>query len=180
MRMEVLQLSDSHGWKARPGHRILVLDRGAVRFDFPRDWTVCFKSNYVYLLDGEPSNETCALAVSFRRVSGIAAYTPLPGVLQESVRQGPGPAEVCGPPVRFRRWPLEGVWLETRNSERSPEARSYSCLARAGCTIAFMTFDFRMQDQTRLCPVWNTVLDTLTVGEYVDDPVTGRKREQRG
>ena len=33
-------LEPGHGWRARPGHRILIVDNGAVRFDFPKEWTL--------------------------------------------------------------------------------------------------------------------------------------------
>lgn len=37
---EVYELPERHGWIATPGHKILVLDRGAVLLEFPADCIV--------------------------------------------------------------------------------------------------------------------------------------------
>ena len=36
-----LRLKDRHGWKSKPGYGICVLDRGAIRFDYPA-WQAAF------------------------------------------------------------------------------------------------------------------------------------------
>ena len=33
-------LSDKHRWKAKPGNKIFVINRGAVHFEHPGDWVV--------------------------------------------------------------------------------------------------------------------------------------------
>jgi hypothetical protein len=35
-----LGLDAAHSWRARPGNKILLLDRGAARFEFPERWVV--------------------------------------------------------------------------------------------------------------------------------------------
>ena len=37
---EELELKKSHGWRHKPGKRIFVADRGALRLEFPEDWVV--------------------------------------------------------------------------------------------------------------------------------------------
>jgi len=82
----------------------------------------------------------------------------------------------------FFRPPLEAVWAEMRvlDSEERREICTRLCLARADCTQALVIFDFRPEDELTLYPVWNTLLATLSVGDYLEDPATGRRRAKRG
>ena len=36
--MQSFDLPENHGWKAKPGNRIFVADRGAMRFEVPNTW----------------------------------------------------------------------------------------------------------------------------------------------
>ena len=49
--MRVVQLQSGHHWKASPGCRILLIDSGAVRFDYPSKWVVRPTAKYVFLID---------------------------------------------------------------------------------------------------------------------------------
>jgi hypothetical protein len=46
-KKQSLRLKDRHGWKSRPGYAICVLDRGAIRFDYPDGWDVSADSGQV-------------------------------------------------------------------------------------------------------------------------------------
>ncbi|HEY9649388.1 MAG TPA: hypothetical protein V6C95_01910, partial [Coleofasciculaceae cyanobacterium] len=35
---QTLELKENHNWKSKPGTRIFVAGRGALRFDVPEDW----------------------------------------------------------------------------------------------------------------------------------------------
>src|SRR6266850_1207208 len=63
-----LELKRNHGWKAKPGHAICVLDRGAVRFEFRRNWIVKQGRDSVQVHDCEPPDDNCVLGVSHFRV----------------------------------------------------------------------------------------------------------------
>src|SRR5262249_3902753 len=85
-------------------------------------------------------------------------------------------------PMSFIRPPVEGAWIQMRVADpvHQRETLTRICLARADCTQALMIFDFEPEDESTLHPVWTTLLATLTVGDYIDDPTTGQRRAQRG
>jgi hypothetical protein len=182
MKMHVTQLGPNHKWKAKPGCRILVLNRGAVRFEFPKDWMVCGASRYVCLIDRLPPDDSCSLMVSCRQIPFRATILYLPGLLQEITSDEARRATRRGHVVRLFRPPLEAAWLETRfiQDEHGTEACTRVCLARANCTQAIFVLDFWPEDEMRIYPVWKTLLETLTIGDYLEDPATGRRREKRG
>ena len=37
---KIFKLPQNHGWTARPGNKIVVADRGALRFEIPQNWVV--------------------------------------------------------------------------------------------------------------------------------------------
>ena len=64
-----LQLSEAHGWHARPGCKIFVADRGVVRFDFPEDWVVIpEETGTIKFHDRPPPDDDCTLALSVLRL----------------------------------------------------------------------------------------------------------------
>jgi hypothetical protein len=66
-----IKLRRKHTWKATPGCRIFVADRGAVRFDIPQDWVVVPDSDCIKLHDKAPPDDDCVLAVSYMRLPPI-------------------------------------------------------------------------------------------------------------
>jgi hypothetical protein len=171
-------------WKARPGYRILIMDCGAVRFDFPNDWLARVDSEYVRIIDREPPNDRCGLMVSSRQLSLRMADFPIRQLLQEVTN-----SHSVERPIVYResvichfRPPLEAAWRQMRFVDpfRRREACTRVCLARGGRTLATVVFDFWPEDEKRLHEPWTTFLDTLAVGDYLEDPITGRRRERRG
>jgi hypothetical protein len=55
------------------------------------------------------------------------------------------------------------------------EAISRVCIGRRKLVQCLITFDFWLADLGRCDPVWNTVLETLTLAEFIVDPTTGIK-----
>jgi hypothetical protein len=184
MKAFVIQPDPTGTWKARPGYRILIMGCGAVRFDFPKDWLAGLDSKYLRIVDREPPNDRCSLLVSYRMISPGVAGFPIRDLLQE-VTTEKSPERVMldrGPITTLFRQPMEAAWRQMRFIDpRQPEdSRTRVCLARGGRTLATIVFDFWAKDETRVHEMWNVLLDTLAVGDYVDDPATGRRREQRG
>jgi hypothetical protein len=173
-----------HSWKAKPGCRILVIDGGAVRFDFPRDWIASADSKYIRIVDREPPDDRCGLMVSSRRISDATSAIPIDHVLGEATRieTEERPIVHRGPVFSIIRPPLEGAWIQMRFRDRvqNREACTRICLACGGRTLATIVFDFWPEDECRVHFAWATLLETLAVGDYIDDPLTGRRREQRG
>jgi len=180
--MYAVQLNPGHGWKAAPGCRILVIDGGAVRFDFPADWTVVSTPKYVVLVDQAPPHNRTLLAVAWRRFPITAWGIPLLPLVSEAAMAESREVLHRDEPMSFIRPPVEGAWIQMRVADpvHQREMLTRICLARADCTQALMIFDFWPEDESTLHSVWTTLLATLTVGDYIDDPRTGRRRAQRG
>src|SRR5215468_4170437 len=82
--IRALEISGGHHWKVQPGNRILVIDNGALRFDFPKEWTVYSGPDYVYLLDRVPGY-SCVLSFSARLVPAAVAAIPLSLYMKEII-----------------------------------------------------------------------------------------------
>jgi hypothetical protein len=87
-----------------------------------------------------------------------------------------------GPIHQIFRPPLEAAWRQMYFEEpvRHREACTRLCLGRGGLTLATIVFDFWPEDELQFYSAWNNLLETLAVGDYIEDPTTGRKREKRG
>jgi hypothetical protein len=184
MKNFVIYPDQTGRWKARPGYRVLVMDRGAVRFDFPQDWLASLDSKYIRIVDREPPSDRCSLLVSCRWISPGVAGFPIRELLHEvTLDDNPErPIVYRGPITTLYRQPMEAAWRQMcfiDNLQRQ-DARTRVCLARGGRTLATIVFDFWAKDEARLHDMWTVLLDTLAVGDYIDDLATGRKREQRG
>src|SRR5437762_10358565 len=55
------KLAPDHGYRARPGSKVFVIDRGAVRFDLPGEWSVTPKEGSCVLKTPE---DDCLLEIS--------------------------------------------------------------------------------------------------------------------
>jgi hypothetical protein len=186
--MDVFQLAPNHVWKAAPGCRILVVDNGGVRCDIPYEWIVYSPRRHVFVIDRFPPDSRSLLAISCKRLPAEVMAFPLPSILREWVNGEDRRIIECGEAIRFHRWPLEVAWLQLRVREEPRPGEKFGreekctrvCVARADCTQALLVFDFHPEDETALAPVWQTLMETLAVGDYIADPTTGRKRMRRG
>jgi hypothetical protein len=184
MKAFVVQNELDSKWKARPGYRILVIDRGAVRFDFPNSWIAGIDSKYVRIIDREPPDDRCGVMVSCRRISLRVTEMPMMELLREVTSENleDRPTKSRGPIIGVYRPPLEAAWRQMRFIDRlqQREACTRVCLARGGRTLATIVFDFWPEDELSLHEAWMVLLQTLTVGDYLEDPASGRRREKRG
>jgi hypothetical protein len=171
-------------WIARPGYRILIMDQGAARFDFPKDWLAGLDSKYVRIVDRDPPDDRCSLLVSCRTISPLVAGFPVRELLREVTAEDSRDRRVLdrGPIITMYRHPMEAAWRQMQFVDplQRQDARTRVCLARGGRTLATIAFDFWAKDEVRFHEMWTTLLETLAVGDYLENPATGRKREQRG
>ena len=174
-----LRLKENHGWRSKPGYQIFVAERGAVRFDFPQGWVIKPEAGPIKLHDREPPDDTCVLQMSlFRTPPGIDwTELPLAPLLAGAMKDDPDDGDVIerGEIQHVKRSDLEYAWRETRHTDPNEhrEARSRSCLARGSDIHVLLTLDFWPEDAERLEPVWNEVLRSLRLGQYVADPTVG-------
>jgi hypothetical protein len=178
---EVYELPKDHGWVAAPGHKILVLDRGAVLLEYPDSWFVELGTQQTDIRDGPTAEaSTCVLAVSHLRLPPVDwSGLPLSRLLLEAVEGDDQDRIDIGPVTATRREGLELAWTEMRvvDPGEHREARSRMCLARGNGLQCLITFAFWPEDAARWGPVWDHVLRSLRLGARVEDPTRGRRIE---
>lgn len=171
-----LKLQPNHTWTAKKGYQVIVLDRGAVRFQFPRKWVVIPDEDSLKIYDRRPPNDDCILAVSYMRIP-IVDWTGLPvSKLVEVANEGDErPIYEWGEIHEARRGDIEYAWRETRfvDPTENREAFSRMCIARKGVVQALITFDFWESDAPRLLPVWDAVIESIELNDYIADPTKG-------
>jgi hypothetical protein len=180
--VRAIQLQSGHSWKAAPGCRILLIDGGAVRFDYPSEWVVRATPKYVFVIDRYPPDDRCLLAVSWRRIPIRALGISTAALLDRLAPFETRPAGYRGETLQVFRPPMEAAWTETRFIEPiyGGEVSTRMCVARADCTQAVFLLDYRAGTEVVVDTVWKTLLDSLVVGEYIEDFRTGRKHAKRG
>ena len=174
------KLRESHRWKAKPGYKIFVADRGAVRFDYPGDWVVLPGDDSIRLYDRQPPDDNCLLQISVIYLPLEIDWSDLPltHLLGEALKGDDREILARGPIHHVRRPDLELAWTEYRflDTNEQREALSRACLARGSSIQPFITLDFWPEDAERLQPIWDEVLRSLRLGEYVKDPTRGPGR----
>jgi hypothetical protein len=179
MSVEKFKLKDNHTWKSKPGYSICVLDRGAVRFDYPTTWVLETKDGAVLLHDREPSIESCDLGVSiFRMPAEMIAELSLEDMLLSSLGSERKPYQQSE--IRsVLRGDLEIAWLEQRyvESGQNRDARFRVALARGPLAgqpvICLISMNYWSDRASGLERVWEEVLRTLVLGMHVADPTAG-------
>jgi hypothetical protein len=174
---ETLKLTPDHSWRAKPGYQILVLDRGTIRFDIPEGWVVAPGEGALEARNRPYPDDTCLIQVTLLPFfAGPEADTlPLAQMLAEASGHSGDDTAVLGPVKQVIRPGVELVWRETRYLDpgEQREACSRTCLARGAGRFVLFTMSFWPADSARWIPVWNELLRSLRMGEYVE-PTTGR------
>ncbi len=176
-KRRTLGLPADHGWVARPGCKVLVIERGAVRLDYPQEWVARPDDDSMKLHDKPPPDDECRLAVSFIRIP-LIDWSGLP---ISKLVDAAGEADTRGVHTRSeivdeRHGLIELAWREVRFDVESEkrEACSLLCLARKGSVQALITFDFWTEQRDRCLRIWRTVLNSLELDVRYDSPFTGR------
>jgi hypothetical protein len=172
---EVLQLSEHHRWKARPGCRIFVADRGKLRLDFPEGWVWSKDDDSFEFRDREPPDDRCTLAVSLWVAPGIAGEVPLAQLVAAALRGGKRAPTAESEVFTEQHGALELAWAEMRfvDPQERREALSRLCLAREGSLQALLTLDFWPEDEEWVRRVWDDLLASLELNRPIADPRLG-------
>ena len=180
--MDVFQLAPNHIWKATPGCRILIVDNGGLRCDIPYEWIVYSPRTHVFAVDRFPPDNRCLMAISCRRVSSEVIAIPLRQILEEWVLGEDRVVVERNEPVYFVRWPLQAAWmqLQVKSQEPARDKTTRICVARADRTQALIILDYLSTDEPFVEKAWETLMDTLVIGDYIADPLTGKRRIRRG
>jgi len=176
---ETLELKDDHRWEAKPGYKIFVADRGAMRLDVPQDWLFEPQKASFRFTDGKPPDDNCCLEVSFNRLPpGDYSDFPLNKLLRDVVDNDDRDVTKRGIIHEMNRVALRLVWTELRFIDEIEKRDAFSRIAIGlGAGIqSLITFDYWVEDADRFLPVWETALETLKLGLYISDPTTGAAR----
>ena len=182
---KTLRMDEDHGWRCKPGYTIFVADRGAVRFDFPEDWVVIVDDEGVRLHDRQPPDDNCRIQLSIFYLppeidfSDLTIASMLTQALDHDDDDGHRISR--SPTAHVLRPGLEIVWSEVQRIDPNErrEARSRHLIARGGGVQPLITLDYWPEDAPRFEPVWDELVRTLRLGEYVADPRRGPRRTSR-
>lgn len=173
---ETLELNEDHNWKSKPGYRIFVAGRGALRFDVPQDWFFEPDTKSFRFLDKKPPNDDCRLEASYNLLPpGDWQDFPLVPLLKKVVQDEERDVMELGEIIRLKCQTARIVWTELKfiDSQENREAYSRICIGLGSGVQCLITFDYWVDDAERLTPVWDTVMESLTLGLYIRDPRTG-------
>lgn len=173
---QTLDLKPDHKWQSKPGYKIFVAGRGAVRFDVPADWVFEPAEKSFRFLDGAPPNDDCRLEVSFNLLPDRDwSDFPLAGTLRSIVKKETRNVIETGEIMTVQRQTARIVWTEIKfiDSQADRPAYSRTCIGIGSNVQCLITFDYWVDDAERVTPVWDQVLSTLTLGLFISDPRTG-------
>ena len=176
---QVLRLQPNHTWRCQPGYKVFVAGRGDVRFDVPQDWVFEPGESSFCFFDRSPPDDDCRLEVSYLVLSshidwrGLSLQTIFEEVIVKGEQRTPHTRSSL---ITVKRPDLELVWYQIHFLDPNEwrEACSRACLARGANIQPLITLDYWLDDEKRVEPVWDEVLRTLQLGQYVKDPTRGR------
>jgi hypothetical protein len=173
---ESSKLKKGHSWKATPGFRIFVADRGAVRFNIPEGWIIEPDSDSIKFYDGKPPDDNCRLACSYLRLPPIDwSGLHLSELIKVATQGDPRQATLVGEIFENQRPDLELAWADFEFLDPQEQRKAFTriCIARGSGIQALITLDYWPEDGARLAPMWQELLSSLQLGRYVADPTVG-------
>ena len=195
-RKEIFNLPSNHGWTAKPGNKVFVADRGALRFEIPQEWLVEPSRKSVKFRDAEPPDDTMGLEVSVLYHgygmgidwSGLPLLELIKNVTDENFTGRPGRASrrrnrkgrdapKVGAPITIKLGNLEMAWVESEFIDPGEKRPAYSRTAITRdpqkSIHALLTFSYWPEDAERAKAVWNDVMGTLKMGDHFESPFRG-------
>ncbi|MEX2179783.1 MAG: hypothetical protein WD801_13795 [Gemmatimonadaceae bacterium] len=178
MPWDLRRLLPRHSWTTRDGCKAIVLDRGAVQFDYPRSWSSQPSGTSVALFDRKPPDGN-RLEVSYLRLPP-ADWSELPVAdLVDRVTSRPRERATCGPLREEFRRGIELSWRELTFTPEQAWLASHGmcfrvCVARRGSVHCLITYEFRSVDRAQCDDAWDTVIETLVLDRTIANPAAGR------
>jgi hypothetical protein len=173
---QTLELKEDHRWSSKPGYKIFVAARGAVRFDVPRGWHLEPDEKSFKFMEKQPPDNDCCLEMSFNRLPP-ADYSlfPLAATLKQIAEQDSRDVIEQGEVITLNRQTARIVWVELKfiDSNENREAFSRICVGIGSNIQVLITFEYWADQAKVMTPVWDEVLRTLTLGLYIRDPSLG-------
>ncbi len=176
-------LPDTHRWQARKGNKIFIADRGAVQFEYPGEWVVSPGEHSICIYDKAEPDDDIRLEFSVIRMppikdddwSGLLLSDLLENTVLPSDERG---VTRSGSNRRIQRPNMEAEWLEVDfvDPNENRQAHSRICLARGNGIQTLITMDYWTEDAPTVRRVWDDVLRSLKLGEYISNPFRGPLR----
>lgn len=173
---EELELKKGHSWKSKPGYKIFVGDRGAIRLDYPEDWVVIPDDDSIKFYDKRPPDDDTCLAVSYMRLPPVdLSGIPVSELIKVANDGDTRPIYARSETHIIKRDDLELAWIELSfiDPAQQRDCRSRLCLGRGSGIQPLITMEFWEDDRSKFAPVWDDVLASLQLGVYIDDPTRG-------
>ncbi len=171
-----MQLAAGHGWRSSPGHKILVLGRGAVRLEYPEAWVVEIDDDCVRVYDNPPPDDECVFGVSYDHWPAAAGQSlSVASLVRASLENDPRSFTVIEPIGEEARIDTALAWAQSRfiDPRTGREACARLCIAQASGIQALLTFDFWLSDLDSRDLRWNALLASLQLAHWVVDPQRG-------
>ena len=186
-----LPLPKNHGWRTTsPNNSLFIVDRGAVQFEFPREWIILPSSKGTLMVQDKPYPDEnmrfdVGLLQLFRedgvplRRLGVSVdwQQPIDEAFMDSIKM-PKHELLEEGRLRLASGPsFEAAWRQVAfiDKEENRKVISRTCVARAMSTCGVITFDFWPEYASKANRVWRLMLATLKIGDYIEDPTLSMK-----
>jgi hypothetical protein len=173
-----LQLKANHNWRATPGYKIFVADRGAIKLDYPQKWIVKPAEDCIKFHDAEPPDDNCVLAVSYLRLPPDIDWRELPlaHLLADVVNDDRRNLQHDGRVFKLNRQDIEVAWTESDFIDPVENRAAVACigLARGYNLQSLLTCDYWADQRQVFRPVWLNVLRSVQLGLTIKDPTVGQ------
>jgi hypothetical protein len=175
-RTEGVLVYENHTWRSAPGYSIFVADRGAVKFEYPSGWYVKGDEDSIKLRDRKPPDDDCVLAISYMRLVPLDwSRLPLAELVEEVTNRSRRPIEAWDDVIARSHMDIDIAWRQGRYVDAKEQRRAITrlCLSRRGTVLPLLTMDFWESELERFAPIWDHVLDSLELDEFIADPRRG-------
>lgn len=169
------QLAADHGGRAKPGHKILLLDRGAVRLEYPGAWYTEATDDCFKLHDKKPPDDECVLAVSYHHWPAIGCKISVAALVRDTLAKDERSLRALEPICEQSHVDFVLAWGGGRFTDPTlnQEACTRCCLARKNESQALHTCDFWPPDLER-CPIYGSLFwQVYSFGQWIADPRHG-------
>lgn len=173
---ETIELKADHRWHAPPGYKVFVAGRGAVRLDVPSGWHFEPDPQSVKFTDQPPPDDNCRLEMSYNHLpDNDYSLFPLEAILRKIAKEDARNVVEIGEVTTLKRQTARIVWIELKFIDATEDREAYSriCVGLGSQIQSLITFDFWATDRDRYIPIWDHVVNSLTLGLYIRDPATG-------
>ena len=192
-RME-FDLPENHGWVAKPGNRIFVANKGAMRFEVPQDWTMNMPKGSRAFVFYDRETEAAADIRLDARVIYLAQQAPnvdwsqlqpwneppITEWLKKNIASDRRNPIKVSPPLTLEMNGIKVAWAETDFvdplEQRLAHTRLCYALKAPAALMGLIAMDYWHDVADRARSAWNDVLGTLKLGEYVESPFRGPDR----